>query len=229
MPPPLFVNKYAGDNQTAAPGTAVATPPAVYVTDHSGTPYAGAAVTFTVSGGGGSVTGATAFTNAQGIATVGSWVLGAVTGTNTLTATVSGGVSVTFTALAARSSPDITIFIVAPENEGMVVGDTVRTRVQVTSRLQLSSVQVSVAGRTVPLPAVSTGIFDGAVSLVGLPRDTMTMIVTATDINGTSTQALRGIVHDRPPRVTVTQPIDNSVARSSVHISAGCDDDDPGS
>jgi Leishmanolysin len=43
-----------------------------------------------VTAGGGSITGATAVTNASGVATVGSWTLGPVAGPNTLTATVAG-------------------------------------------------------------------------------------------------------------------------------------------
>lgn len=66
----------AGDGQQADPGTAVAIPPAVLVKDAGGRPVAGASVQFTASAGGGTVSGATATSNAQGIATVGGWVLG---------------------------------------------------------------------------------------------------------------------------------------------------------
>jgi len=48
--------------------------------------------------GGGSVTGATAATNAAGVATVGSWTLGISPGVNSLSATVTGLPSVTFVA-----------------------------------------------------------------------------------------------------------------------------------
>jgi hypothetical protein len=48
--------------------------------------------------GGGSITGATAVTNAAGVATVGSWTLGNSVGVNSLSATVTGLPSVTFTA-----------------------------------------------------------------------------------------------------------------------------------
>ncbi len=99
----------AGDNQSATVGTAVAVAPAVRVSDANGNGVAGVAVTFAVSGGGGSVTGASVSTNASGIATVGSWTLGTVAGSNALTATASGlsgspvGFSATGTAAAAAT------------------------------------------------------------------------------------------------------------------------------
>ena len=71
----------------AAPGTQVSELPSVIVRDESGNPISGVHVTFAVTGGGGSVTGANATSDASGVATVGSWTLGATAGTNTLTAT----------------------------------------------------------------------------------------------------------------------------------------------
>ncbi len=66
----------AGDGQQADPGTAVAILPAVLVKNAAGQPVAGATVQFTIVDGGGSVSGATATANSQGIAAVGGWVLG---------------------------------------------------------------------------------------------------------------------------------------------------------
>ncbi len=90
----------AGDGQSAPVGSPVSVPPSVLVTDQSGNAVSGVAVTFAVTGGGGSVTGGAASSNASGIATVGSWTLGAVAGSNTLTATSGtlAGSPVTFTA-----------------------------------------------------------------------------------------------------------------------------------
>ena len=99
---PAAVAVQAGNGQSAAAGSAVATAPAVIVRDRFNNPVNGTSVFFSVSGGGGSVTGAGATTNASGIATLGSWTLGPTVGTNTLTALVlSNGVSanpITFTA-----------------------------------------------------------------------------------------------------------------------------------
>jgi adhesin/invasin len=63
-------------------------------------PVAGATLTFSVTGGGGSVTGGVTTTDANGIATVGSWILGPNPGSNTLSVVVSPlpDVQQTFTA-----------------------------------------------------------------------------------------------------------------------------------
>ncbi|MCA6451356.1 MAG: Ig-like domain-containing protein, partial [Chitinophagaceae bacterium] len=96
----------AGNAQTAPVLSPVKTLPSVLVTDASGNPVSGVTVTFTVTAGGGSVTGATATSNANGIATVGSWTLGPNVGTNnnTLQASSVGltGSPVSFTATAVQ-------------------------------------------------------------------------------------------------------------------------------
>jgi hypothetical protein len=68
------------------------------VKDAGGNPKSGVSVTFAVVSGGGSITGAAAVTNAAGVAAVGSWTLGNSGGVNSLSATVTGLPSVTFTA-----------------------------------------------------------------------------------------------------------------------------------
>ena len=83
--------------------------PSVTVEDTNQAPLAGVTVTFAVTGGGGTVTGASQVTDASGKATVGEWVLGPNTGTNTVTASVAGsgitGNPVTFTATGTGGGP----------------------------------------------------------------------------------------------------------------------------
>lgn len=93
------LTKSAGDNQAGTAGLAAPVAPSVVVKDANGNVTADVVVTFAVATGGGSVTGGTATSNALGIATVGSWILGA-SGTNTLTASAPGVPTVTFTATA---------------------------------------------------------------------------------------------------------------------------------
>ena len=97
--------------QNALTSQAVATKPTVKVTDANDNGVGGVTVTFAVTGGGGTVTGATPQTNSGGIATVGSWTTGPNPGANTLTATVTGltGSPVTFTANAATVVSNFTI------------------------------------------------------------------------------------------------------------------------
>ena len=87
-----------GDGQEGIAGAAVGVAPAVVVRTPAGAVLGGVSVTFAVASGGGSITGATAVTNAEGIARVGSWVLGGTPGANTLTATVAGAPAVSFAA-----------------------------------------------------------------------------------------------------------------------------------
>ena len=140
---PATVGAFAGDNQLAVQGTAVATAPSVRVTDSLGNPVSGTAVTFAVTGGGGSVNGPSQVTDAQGRATVTSWTLG--TGApNTLTATVSGtgitGNPVTFTAQSATQ-----IAVTAQPPATGTVGTPFTITVQVRNSL----------GAAVPLAGVS--------------------------------------------------------------------------
>ncbi len=94
------------DNQTQKVSTAVANAPSVIIKDTFGNPVNGVSVAFAVTSGNGSVTGSPATTNASGVATVGSWILGPVVGTNTLSAT-AGALSATFTATGATGVPQI--------------------------------------------------------------------------------------------------------------------------
>src|SRR5439155_619931 len=113
---------------TAATVHTRATAAAVIVKDQFGNPVAGAAVTFAIASGQGSITGAAQTTNASGIATVGSWTLGRPAGVNTLTATSTGlnGSPVTFTANGTAGAPT-SIAVSAGNNQSAAVGTAVTT------------------------------------------------------------------------------------------------------
>ncbi len=115
----------AGDGQTATAGTAVAIDPSVLVEDANGNPVPGANVTFAPTSGGGSVTGSPATTNANGIATVGSWVLGGTPGPNTLDATLASLPAVTFTATGVGGAANIQVQ--AGNGQSRTVGQSVTT------------------------------------------------------------------------------------------------------
>ena len=87
--PPASVVKLSGDGQSAATNNPVAVPPAVQVRDLDGAVVPAVTVTFAVTGGGGSVSGGVSHSDANGVATVGSWTV--QLGANVLTATVSAG------------------------------------------------------------------------------------------------------------------------------------------
>ena len=75
--------------QIAPAGTLVPVAPAVRVTDAANNPVAGAAVTFSLTGEG-QLTGTTAVSGADGIATLGSWTAGASAGVVTVSAALAG-------------------------------------------------------------------------------------------------------------------------------------------
>ncbi|HJS42094.1 MAG TPA: hypothetical protein VJ755_01360, partial [Gemmatimonadales bacterium] len=144
-----------GTGQTATFGTAVATPPSVFVGDQFNNPVAGEVVTFAVASGDGSITGATQTTNAAGIATVGSWTLDTTAGPNTLTA-ASGtlaGSPLTFTA-AGTAGPATAIAVHAGHGQTAMVGTAVTGPPAVIVRDQFGN---PVAGVAVTFAVASGG------------------------------------------------------------------------
>jgi hypothetical protein len=113
---PANVALVVGNNQPGLGGYGVNVRPAVLVTNASSNPVPNATVTFAVASGGGSVTGGVATTNANGVAQVGKWTLGASAGVNTLTATVTGlaGNPVTFSDTALAPGYTIEVRNVGP-------------------------------------------------------------------------------------------------------------------
>ena len=99
---PTSIEANSSTTITAPAGTAALERPSVIVRDEAGNPLAGVTVVFTVTGGDGSVTGATEITGGTGVATVAGWTLGQTATTNTVDATVNGLPAVTFTANAGN-------------------------------------------------------------------------------------------------------------------------------
>jgi hypothetical protein len=108
-------------------GTAVAPTPAVQVLGLDGAPVQGVTVSFAVTAGEGTVANATVVTDAQGAATAGSWVLGPVSGTQTLTASAQGLPSIVFTALAQANVCEVRTEIAVGGTAGgtLAAGDCV--------------------------------------------------------------------------------------------------------
>jgi hypothetical protein len=219
------IEKYQGDEQWAPPGAAVALPPAVRLTDAYGNPRPAVAVGFSVVAGGGNVIGPNAETDAAGIARPQGWTLGPTKGLNALTATTAGVHGVRFTATAGQRSPDITVKIQTPLLYS-IVGNVATVGATVTSRYQLVSVRAAVAGAESGL-LLENGSWRGTLDLRGTPRDTIDLAVTATDVSGAVTDAVVRIIHDHPPILTIASPLDLTVARPTLDVSATCTDDDP--
>ena len=95
---PHHLTKVCGEDQEGTVGALLAKPFVVSVVDEDGTATAGVAVSFAVTAGGGTLTSATATTNANGRART-YLTLGSELGTNTVSAAVEGLEPVIFTAV----------------------------------------------------------------------------------------------------------------------------------
>ena len=88
LPHPRTLAKHSGDKQEVPAGAALPDPLVVRVLDQNGDPFAGAAVTFAVTAGGGTLSTANAVTDENGIAAT-ALTLGRDPGRNTVTARVA--------------------------------------------------------------------------------------------------------------------------------------------
>jgi len=140
----------------------VSAPPSVIVRDASNQPLAGVTVTFAVTAGGGSLTGATQTTNAGGIATVGSWRAGQTAGTNTVTATVAALTPVSFTATGTATAP-ASLVIISGNNQSDSAGMTLPQPLVIEVRDTFSNV--------VPAVTVNWAVTDGSIAPTSGPSD----------------------------------------------------------
>jgi adhesin/invasin len=156
---PTTIAGVTGDDQSATVGAPVPIDPSVVVRDADGNPLSGIPVTFTVTGGGGTVSGNTPITGTDGVATVGEWKLGTTVGENSLSATVAGqnlsGSPVVFSAtgVAGGVSAEQSTVTAAPATISASTGSSAST-ITVTARDEFGNV---VAGVAVSLSATGSG------------------------------------------------------------------------
>ncbi len=104
LPHPRTLTKLSGDEQQGPAGGALGKPFVVSALDQNGEPFAGAVVTFVVTTGGGTLSAATATTDAKGQA-ASILTLGSQPGPNTVVVTVADLEPEIFTAVA-ETTPD---------------------------------------------------------------------------------------------------------------------------
>ncbi len=132
----------AGVSQFAPVGQPVPQPPAVRVTDPFGNSVPGAAVTFAVSQGGGSLGAAPSISDAQGIATSGQWVLGPAGGVNTVRATLASGGFVDIQAIGTAFAIRIVSGDNQAANSGTRIAEPLVVRVVDASEQPLADISV---------------------------------------------------------------------------------------
>ena len=184
-----------GNYQLAKYGTAVPIAPSVKLTNANG-PVAGAQVVFAAAAGSGSVTGGTVTTDANGVATVGSWILSPVPGINTLKVT-SGTLTISISATAVPGAPAAIVAKSGNGQNGVERGQLpVALQIEVTDgTYPIRGVQVDFAvtagGGSVAVPNQVTNI-DGLATVSGwklgsIGPNTVTATVRGTTLTTTFT------------------------------------------
>ncbi|HYC30784.1 MAG TPA: Ig-like domain-containing protein, partial [Gemmatimonadales bacterium] len=237
-----------GDGQQGPPGARLPADLAVRVTDADGNPITGAAVTWVVTGGGGTMDPATSTTDANGQATTG-WTLGPQVGANTAQAVVSGVGSASFTATAVAGSAS-RIEIVSGNGQSAPAGQTLPTNLVVRvvdgsgNAVPAATVQWQVrsgGGSVAPLVGATdasgqasaawtlggtagANTLEATVSGVGSVTFNATATVGAPSALALRTQpdgsAEAGVPFDRQPVVQLRDATGNDVAQSGVAVTA---------
>jgi len=154
------------DSQIGTVATAV-TAPVVKVADQFGNGVAGVIVDFAANGGG-TLGAARSTSDAAGLAGAGSWTLGTVVGTNTVTATAGTLPAVIFNATSAAGPPARLAFLTEPPARTLA-GDTIAPAVQVAIQDQYGNLALPAKdvvslrlGATPNVAAKLQGIVDAA-------------------------------------------------------------------
>jgi hypothetical protein len=220
---PASMEAMAGNEQTATVATAVATRPAVVVRDQDGNALGGIPVTFKVTGGGGSLTGANPVTDTDGLASVGGWTLGRNVGANILEATLSGldvsGSPVVFsaTALPGPVSAEKSRVSAAPTTI-TASGGSSRSTITVTARDAFDN---PVPDLAVTLSATGTGsTLTQPASPTGSNGSTTGLLSATTPGNPVVSATIAGTAVTQTATVTVSPGVP-SAARSSATVPAG--------
>ncbi len=208
-PEPTAPSIVSGDNQTGFTGEALANPFVVEVRDQYDAPMAGVTVTFVVSEGGGSLSTATATTDANGQAE-NTLTLGSDPGTNSVVVSVEG-ISRTevFSAEASLPPPVPTaLSIVSGDNQEGVIGEVLTNSFVVEVRDQygapIAAVTVTFAvsegGGSLSSEMVMTDADGRAASTLTLGSDAGTNTVEAS-VEGISRTEVFSAEASLPPPV----------------------------
>ena len=153
--PPASVAAASLTVPTAEVATEVQTLPSVLVRDKHDHPVAGVPVSFAVESGGGTITNASAVTDARGMATVGRWTLGTRSGPQTLRAQLVGLPEVILTVNAVAAAADV-LRLTAGIEEITEVGRTLAAPPRLSARDRFDN---PVAGRALDVQVTEGGGF----------------------------------------------------------------------
>jgi Malectin domain/Domain of unknown function (DUF1929)/Glyoxal oxidase N-terminus/Bacterial Ig-like domain (group 1) len=181
----------SGDGQTGTVGTTLSSPLVVLVKNSSGNPQSGVTVTFTVTGGGGTLSAGNAVTNASGQAST-TLTLGKAALQNSVRATAANIGSVTFTANATPGAPKRVSMFPAGSSTSLntavtyvaTLVDSNNNVVKTTPNpIKFSFIATGISGTFNPSASISTTNGKASVSFTPSSIGTGTVIASATNIN----------------------------------------------
>ncbi|MFQ5704315.1 MAG: beta strand repeat-containing protein [Gemmatimonadales bacterium] len=213
--PAKSIVKVAGDAQAVVAGKAVSTPPSVRVVDAFGNGVAGLPVTFSVTAGGGSITGGAQNTDAAGLTTVGSWTLGTTAGTNQLTAltdVVPAPPAVTADSAGSAAKPATTVTTTA------TVADSAQ-KAALTVPASVVFTATGTLGNASLLTKVLGDVQSGTVGTV-LP-DSLIVVATDSNSNPVPGTAIAWSVVSGGGTLSATSTVTDSLGRAAVVLTLG--------
>jgi len=175
------VRMVSGDKQSGTVGSALAQSIVVEVMDASGAPVPGSIVTFTVTAGGGTVSGTSAAADASGRATT-QWTIGTKAGdAQQLTVSVESSASVPALAISATAVAGSPVALDAPPSISGRAGLALPP-ITVVLRDRYGNLAPTTGIRILPrLDATSSQSLIGA---IGIPTDAAGAIITGLSITG---------------------------------------------
>lgn len=191
--------------------------PSVKVTTANGRPVPNVTVTFSVTAGDGVITGAAPTTDGNGIARVGSWMLGPSVGLNTLTATQGTLTAVQFSVTSVPGSPVRLGVATAPSTtvanrEQFPTQPVVQVQDAFGNAVALANAQVSAAMAT--LGASLSGTLTATTNAAGA--------ATFTDLSIGGTAGFHALSFTAPSLTAITAPVTVTAgAPTAIAIHAG--------
>ena len=122
-------------------------------------------------------------------------------------------------------APGFRIAVNAPEVNGPGA-DNLLVRVTIISALELADVRAEVDGHEAALAfAGGENLWRGTIDLHGVALGPLRLGLSVTDVQGHTFSTTVPFLHDNPPVLTVTHPVNYEVARPNMHVEATCTDD----
>jgi len=157
------ITKNSGDAQSGAVGQTLASPVVIQLADATGHPMPGASVTFTAAAGSGSVTPASATTNAGGQAQA-TWTLGTISGASRDTLAAQAGANVVRFTASVSPGPATQVAKTAGDGQRTLAGAAVAVKPTVAVRDQYGN---GIAGVQVTFAVVTNGSATGTSQVTG--------------------------------------------------------------